>query len=281
MKIKIAALLIEWMEDSNLINRSYIKIDNKIYNILNASESVENEKLNMTTELLNPSDSAIKSTNHKGVIDIVSPMRLPTIVPPKKYVKKDNGKYILGGYLLNDIMTTDDIILENHELKEQSVIKNENLIYDVVNNVNSVSYKINTDMLSFIKEHSNYYEGELLDQFYIHPLIKKDKLSKSERSELLKYTSKLELQQQILNIADLYSIIPEFYFVNRIDNRGRLYCITEFLNYQSCELAKSLLLFSKSNEIIRNSNSVALKYFKMYGANSFGNKIDKVPVMIK
>jgi len=131
-------------------------------------------------------------------------------------------------------------------------------------------------MLTFIKEYSEYFGTELLDENYIYPLLKKEKLSKAERDELQTYSSKLELQQQILNIADLYSIVPEFYFVNRIDNRGRLYCVCEYLNYQSSELAKSLLLFSRGNEVVRNSDSLVLKYFKLYGANCFGNKIDKL-----
>lgn len=70
--------------------------------------------------------------------------------------------------------------------------------------------------------------------------------------------------------------IPEFFFINRIDNRGRLYCVTEYLNYQSTELAKALLLFSKPNPIYRFGNEMGLLYFKVYGANCFGNKKDKL-----
>lgn len=74
----------------------------------------------------------------------------------------------------------------------------------------------------------------------------------------------------------MFSDIPEFFFINRIDNRGRIYCVTEYLNYQSTELAKALLLFSKPNPIYRFGNEVALLYFKAYGGNCFGNKIDKL-----
>ena len=41
----------------------------------------------------------------------------------------------------------------------------------------------------------------------------------------------------------------EFYIPTRIDNRGRLYANTDYLNYQSSELAKSLLLFSEGEKI--------------------------------
>jgi DNA-directed RNA polymerase len=53
-----------------------------------------------------------------------------------------------------------------------------------------------------------------------------------------------------------------------------MYCISEYLNYQSTELAKSLLLFSKPEKIYKTDEK-ALKFLKAYGANCFGNKLDK------
>lgn len=59
----------------------------------------------------------------------------------------------------------------------------------------------------------------------------------------------------------------------RIDNR-RLYCETDYLNYQSTELSKSLFsksLFSKSllffskPEFIDKTDNVAIDYLKLYG----------------
>ena len=69
------------------------------------------------------------------------------ICKPKPHVKNDkNGKYSLGGYLLNDEMFTDEIILENYELKERSKIQSSNILYEVVDNLNSVGFKINTNL---------------------------------------------------------------------------------------------------------------------------------------
>jgi DNA-directed RNA polymerase len=53
-----------------------------------------------------------------------------------------------------------------------------------------------------------------------------------------------------------------------------MYCISEYLTYQSNELAKSLLLFSNGEKLIK-TDIRAINYFKAYGANCFGNKLDK------
>ena len=53
----------------------------------------------------------------------------------------------------------------------------------------------------------------------------------------------------ILGLALLYKNIPEFYIPVRIDNRGRVYCMVDYLHYQGIELAKSLLLFSRGEKI--------------------------------
>ena len=146
---------------------------------------------------------------------------------------------------------------------------------DLVNNINSVAFKINTNVLDFITTYPNYFDKELLDPDFVHPLSKLTKLNKYDRNELTKYYSKIDLQQNILNIAYVYAELPEFYFIVRLDSRGRLYCITEFLNYQSTELAKSLLLFSKPI-LVRKTDYLAINYLKAFGANCFGNKLDKL-----
>jgi len=59
-----------------------------------------------------------------------------------------------------------------------------------------------------------------------------------------------------------------------MDYRGRIYCQPSYFNYQGTELAKSLLLFSRGEKISK-TDTESIKYLKIYGANCYGNKLDK------
>lgn len=69
--------------------------------------------------------------------------------------------------------------------------------------------------------------------------------------------------------------VPCFYLPVRMDSRGRVYCQSVYLNYQSNELAKSLLLFYEGDQVSK-FDVKAIEYLKVFGANCYGNKIDKL-----
>lgn len=93
---------------------------------------------------------------------------------------------------------------------------------------------------------------------------------KKYKSEMSKYV----LEFNILNISNIFKNLYRIYFPVRLDQRGRVYCVPNYLNYQSNDLSKSLLLFSNESTIHRD-NSEAIEYFKIYGANCYGNGINK------
>lgn len=72
----------------------------------------------------------------------------------------------------------------------------------------------------------------------------------------------------------MYKRFDSIYFPTRLDHRGRLYCWPVYLNYQSSELARALLLFAMSGIMTKDnvSNSV---YLKALGTNYFGGSISK------
>lgn len=180
----------------------------------------------------------------------------------------------LGGYLLNGIEYTDNMITNNRELASKNKFLFNNSIFDMVNSVNSVQFKINNNVLDFILANNQLFNF-FTDSNYIHPLtLKSSKLTKAEGLELEQFYSKRFTEQNILGLAILYSAVPTFYLPVRLDYRGRLYCIVEYLNYQGSELAKSLLEFSEG-ERVELSDKNSIDYLKIFGANCYGNKLDK------
>lgn len=146
----------------------------------------------------------------------------------------------------------------------------------MVNNISNVGFKINQQVLDFIMEYGLEY-NLIIDPNFIHPLetIKdRNKLNLSEKKSLYSFLSKKHLEMNILGLADIFKYLAEFFIPVRIDNRGRLYCTADYLNYQSTELAKSLLLFS-NGEKIEKTDTIAINYLKIFGANCFGNGFDK------
>ena len=260
----IGAILVKWLLEVNLVEEKWIKKGRK--------ESVS--ILVATEDLLN-------SLNNKESTYYL-PYKLPMIVKPKPYyrIKLSDGyvKEHLGGYLLNNIAYTDDIIKQKWNNKRDTEIRDENVIYNLVNNINSVGFKINTDVLNFINTYRNVYDlietDNEKDKEKSNYLLNRSKLNESEYIELESYLSKRVQENNTLGIAKAYSHVHEFFLPVRLDFRGRLNCISEYLNYQSGELAKSLLLFSKPEKIYK-TDITAIQFLKSYGANCFGNKLDK------
>jgi DNA-directed RNA polymerase len=161
-------------------------------------------------------------------------------------------------------------------LREPSKIENKNFIYEMVNSLSSVAFKINNQVLEFILENGKKF-NLIIDQELEHPLeikLKNSKLTKKEKRELNSYLSKKYLEKVIFEIAFIFKDLSEFFIPVRIDNRGRVYCESDYLNYQSIDLARALLLFSKSEKIFKH-DSKSIDYLKIFGANCFGNKLNK------
>jgi DNA-directed RNA polymerase len=67
----------------------------------------------------------------------------------------------------------------------------------------------------------------------------------------------------------IFRNVSEFYLPVRLDYRGRIYCVVEYLNYQGTELAKALLKFSKEEKVyLKDIRSI--EFLKIFGANCFG-----------
>ena len=146
----------------------------------------------------------------------------------------------------------------------------------MVNNINSVAFKVNYNVLDFILKNNLKYKF-YTDPNYIHPLTHNSKLTKKEKEDLDSFNSKKDLEQNILGLATIKKQkknkkVDSFYIqiTTRLDYRGRLYCISEYFKYQSIDYAKSLLQFSKEEEVkLTDETAIAIDFLK-YLVCSYG-----------
>lgn len=258
-RAEIGAKVIGWLKNLDLV---------RIETITKGKKEKDN--------IIVPTERIIDLLGKEKIIKPL-PRRLPMIVRPKLWERKKSEqgiREILGGYLLNDEKYVRPLLIPKWNFGKPTLINDENLVYDLVNNVNSVGYKVNKDVMEFIGSYGLEFDL-VISTAYIHPLSLKPKLTKAKYVELTSFLSQRDLQESILILAELYSTKHEFFIPTNLDFRGRLYCVSEYLNYQSTELAKALLLFSKGEKLYK-SDKVSINYLKAYGANCYGNKLDKM-----
>ena len=206
------------------------------------------------------------------------PMRLPMICKPKDYVySQDFRKNILGGYLLNDLYYTDHIFKEKIGYGKTTVLHENNLIVDLINGLAKTPYKININTLEFINKFGIDKKmvidpsGKEIKSFIDNPYKKMNKRDAKKYRSLL---SKIIMEKNILSIAQVYSKVDKIYFPVRLDQRTRIYCETDYFDYQKTDLAKGLINFADPGYIFKYNTNV-IKYFKAYGANMYGDGLDK------
>lgn len=263
---ELGSKLVGWMIQLELV-KSTIKTLSKTekVNILLPGDQLE--------ELF----SKLKHESRSASVVLSLPHRLPMIVKPKlyKWNSTDSNYSQLGGYLLNDDKYIDEVFLSNWELSSKSTLLSDNTIWSMINSVNSVGFRINSEVLDFIINNNCKYNF-FIDNDHIHCLSLKKKLKSSELTELDNFYSKKFLEQNVLGLSLLFKDVPTFYMPARLDYRGRLYCMVEFLNYQGTDLAKSLLEFSKGEKVnLNDKDSIAIDYLKIYGSNCYGNGLNK------
>jgi len=206
------------------------------------------------------------------------PQKLPMVCEPKDHVySSDPTKNKLGGYLLNDVHYTSDLIKDRIGYGDQTILKDQNIIVSLVNGLSKTPYKINTETLEYIYKfglEKNIIiddSSEEIRSFINNPY---KKYTKKDSIKYRSIVSKILMERNVLSIADTFSKVECIYFPVRLDFRTRIYCLTDFFDYQKSDLAKGLISFAKPGHITKYDYEV-IKYFKAYGANMYGYSLDK------
>lgn len=109
----------------------------------------------------------------------------------------------------------------------------------------------------------------LIDTEAKHKFADIPKRTKYQQSHYASHVSKVVLQETVLGLAEFFSKFSKIYFPVRLDQRGRLYCAPNYLDYKGNDLSKSLLLFAEPG-VIKRSQTASIIYLKVYGANCYG-----------
>ena len=250
----------------------FLHIGSKLLEILLVSDilsikvfKIDKEK---TQSILVCNKEMSKLLERKNPVSIL-PDNLPMIVKPKPY----DEKKLIGGYLLNGDSYETHIFPDKIGYGIPSEIEEKSVLLPVINNMMNTPFKVNIVLLKYLIE-KNYIHNLLISPNHVHELEEKEKRNKYEEREFQSYLSKKLLQQNILMIADIYSNVPAFYFPIKLDHRGRLYPLVSYFNYQSTELAKALILFSRP-DCIKRTEYEEIDYLKAYGASCYGNSLNK------
>jgi len=249
----------------------YLDLSGKLLDIIFVCNILEKKvkKINTDSDLtiLKLTEEVDKLVEKKNSLAVL-PMDLPMIVEPKDFTKKE-----IGGYLLNDLEYDDQLIGNKIGYKNNSIIDDNNIIYNSVNNIMKTPFKVNKVLLDYLLKNNEVHKL-LVNSDYIHKFSLLEKRTKIQEKEYQRFLSKNMLEKYVLLIADLFSNIPEIFFPLKMDQRGRIYPRTSFFHYQGSELAKALILFARP-DIIKRSDLEAIEYLKAYGASCFGNGLNR------
>ena len=211
----------------------------------------------------------------------------PMLVEPKDWVLKKNiltvsekkkiRNYKYGGYLNNGkrffrVLSKDNSYSQFEFLNQKAL--------DVINKLQKQELKINKKLLKFISMNKEKIVKELFkfNKDMLHKLLKgldekkiqfkKDRNSEwkeyyKEKALLISELSKLDKLDNVLKVAQDYSNYEKFYFVYEVDFRGRIYAISDYLNYQGDKLARNLIYFFQESKF-------DLYWFKIFCVRKYG-----------
>nr|CAA72339.1 RNA polymerase [Pichia kluyveri] len=227
----------------------------------------------VTTELLS------MKKNKKRLTGVKLDSQLPMVCKPKDYESKTmemktknnevvRNKVIYGGYLLNGDTVYHNMYYSKPSMKMLS--KFNDVYMSTMNNLQSVSYKMNKDMLDWIiknYEKYNLYTPWDTPMAYEHDIFGKEgkRTSKNVVKDCLAKMSKRDLENDMTDMAKSFKNVSKMYFPLRVDFRGRVYA-QSVISYQSTDTAKALLDFGEVYKV----NMDDVEYLFMSGANAYG-----------
>ena len=185
----------------------------------------------------------------------------PLLVKPKNWDSKitDLNLNCTGGLLNNGINFNIPLGKGNQRILKSNTGK----VIDCVNYLQSISYEIDCMLFDYITYNKDKIKqnnillniNEVLDNDFIK--------SQKEKS----FNSKLMVFDATLGVLNMFKDINCFYFIYQIDFRGRIYVVSDYLNYQTNKLVRAIIRYNKKQLI--NKNSEVINWLKVVTVRKF------------
>lgn len=215
-KVKLGERFISYFEDYGLINETWRNGSRHI--ILQDMDAETSQSL----KTLDFNENLIQENIDK--LSNILPTNLPMICEPNKWSDTE-----FGGYLNNSLEKNNLIsglgFTNAHKVKS---LKN---LYSAINYLNSIKFKVNTEVLDYILTFKNI----LFKNYY-------------NTSDNEKLNDKILRDLVTLEIAKTFYSVP-FYLNTFADWRGRIYTNSYYLSYQGSDLSLALIEFDEGQII--------------------------------
>ena len=196
------------------------------------------------------------------IISSVTVSQLPMIVKPRAVL--ENGLYFPYIRPESNVLNLNETKVIKGKYDQRYKTEGSDLFYNSINYLNSIKFKINIPMLTFVLEEWEKDNSILFKGYNKYKEISIND-SKNIKQEKEKHNALHHLYLNIINIAFLFRD-QVFYLPVFSDFRGRLYTLSNYLSYQGNDLARSLLLFD-STEVL---NDKGYEYLNVYFSNLAG-----------
>jgi DNA-directed RNA polymerase, mitochondrial len=230
-------------------------------------------------------------TQYKEIMEVLSPVFAPCVIPPVDWTTPYNG-----GYHIPEVSDTLPMVKGRKSQVRRLTKKQMPLVYDAVNHLQSTPWQVSDKVLDValevmdrdlamgipssepmkpeaapLPEHILKLRGKEMSDAMTQE--QKDSFLDWKREATMIYNmdkkraAKYMQAHRTVMSAKKYAEFEAIYFVYTLDSRGRVYCKSDSVNPQGDDLQKGLIRFSEGKAL----GETGRYWLAIHGANVYGN----------
>nr|QWO71472.1 RNA polymerase [Termitomyces sp. T70a] len=257
---------------TKLDDRGYYWLGDTLLHLITDNYDIILEEIVLPTNKVKDSYTILRF-NEKFISDLtvgsVNLVQLPMLSQPREIDSKGNYYPYINTESTNLHLFEGRLIKSKYNVRD--LTQGSELLYQGINYLNSMKFQINKLMLNFVLNEWENKESKSFKGVNVYqPILEGD--TKDIKMKKLSSNSKYHLYSNIINLATLYKD-QEFYLLVFVNFRGRIYPLSNYLNYQGGDLARSLILFADGYS--EKLNETGIECLNIYLANLAS--YDKLP----